>query len=141
MAAPAGGSTVTVRQSGIAAARWIKPLSDPVGNYIIQNRRAGAVPLHLVTVGAIGHSFSFTCQLRCPPSSGRRAADTSSVSGCHFVFEGSDHLHVKYNRSRCKHQKRFNKECFALLWPEKHFCHVLSTLILALARLQHLYSA
>lgn len=87
MPAPAGGSTVTVRRSGIAATWWIKPLSDPVGNYIIQNRRAGAVPLHLVPVGAIGHSFSFTCQLCCPPSSGRRAADTSSVSGCHFVFK------------------------------------------------------
>lgn len=79
-------STVVVRYSGITV-WWIRPQPDPVGNYIIQNRRARAVPLHLVPVGAIGHSFSFTCQLRCLLSSGRCAADTSSVSGCRFVFK------------------------------------------------------
>lgn len=67
--------------------RWIKSQPDPVGNYIIQNRKAAAAPLRLVTVGAVGHSLSFNCQLCCLLSSGRCAADTSFVSGCHFLFK------------------------------------------------------
>lgn len=66
---------------------WIQPQAGPVGNYIIQNRKAGAAPLHPVTVGPVGHSFSFNCQPCRLPRSVRRAADTSSVSGCHFLFK------------------------------------------------------
>lgn len=57
-----------------------------------------------------------------------------------LCLQGSDHLHVKYNHSRRKHENRFNKEYLAFPWPEKPFCHALSTLILALGRLRRLYS-
>lgn len=93
----AGGSLVTKAQQD-----WeINSYAQTVGYHRVMDQistwscwqlhhskqKGSGRPLHLVTAGAVGHSFSFNCQLCCLLSSGRCAADTSSVSGWHFLFK------------------------------------------------------